>query len=145
MDAGVMVPLGAFALLAAGWYIQARANIAQMEALSRERVAAMEKGLPVPAPDPVLPKPPERPSHPLKSTIAVMAIGIALWVGLPPEHRVWGMVVSAFGTAGLTHWLIAGREEWRRQQVLDQEMHDAYVHYLTARSSVSASRDGREE
>jgi hypothetical protein len=41
-----MVPLGVFAMLVAGWYIQTRAAVAHVEALSRERVAAIEKGVP---------------------------------------------------------------------------------------------------
>jgi len=40
-----MVPLGVFAMLVAGWYIQTRAAIAHVEAISRERVAAIEKGV----------------------------------------------------------------------------------------------------
>ncbi len=101
MDAGVMVPLGVFAMLVAGWYLQTRANIAYVEALSRERVAAIEKGVPLPEKEAEPPKLPERASHPLKPTLAVLAVGIALWVGLAPDHRVWGMVVTAFGIAGL--------------------------------------------
>ena len=39
MDAGVLVPLGVFAMLVAGWYIQSRMAIAQLQALAQERVA----------------------------------------------------------------------------------------------------------
>ena len=142
MDAGVLVPLGVFAMLVAGWYIQSRMAIAHLQALSLERVAAIEKGVPLPEHETELPKPPERAGHPLKPTLSVLAVGVALWVGLPPDHRVWGMVVTAFGIAGLIHWLIAGSDEWKRQRAMDEEMHQAYVQYLKALTSASASVDG---
>ena len=142
MDAGFMVPLGVFAMLVAGWYIQTRAAIAQVEALSRERVAAIEKGVPLPEREPEHPKPPERAGHPLKPTLATLAVGIALLVGLAPNHRVWGMVVTALGIAGVCHWLVAGRNEWQQQQVMEEEMHRAYVDYLKARATSAASGDG---
>jgi len=143
MDAGVLIPLGVFAMLVAGWYIQTRAQIAQMEALSRERVAALEKGVPLPEQDPEPPKPPERAGHPLKSTFAVVAVGIALWLGLAPDHRVWGMVVTAFGAAGLAHWWVAGKAEWTRQRAMEDDMHVAYVEYLKSLARGSAPVDGR--
>ena len=65
-------------MLVAGWYIQTRALIAYEEALSRKRVAAIEKGVPLPDRKPEPPKPPVRAVHPLKPTLAVLAIGIAL-------------------------------------------------------------------
>ena len=110
MDAGVMIPLGVFAMLVAGWYLQTRTNIADVEALSRVRVAAIEKGVPLPEEKAAeLPKPPERASHPLKPTLAALAVGIALWVGLAPDHRLWGMVVTAFGIAGLVSLVRRGQ------------------------------------
>ena len=101
MDAGVLVPLGVFAMLVAGWYIQSRMAIAQLQALAQERVAAIEKGVPLPPRETEPPEPPVRAGHPLKPTLSVLAVGIALWVGLSPDHRLWGMVVTAFGIAGL--------------------------------------------
>ncbi len=143
MDAGVLIPLGVFAMLVAGWYLQTRTNIAQLEALSRVRVAAIEKGVPLPEEKAAeLPKPPERAGHPLKPTLAALAVGIALWVGLAPDHRLWGMVVTAFGIAGLGHWFVAGKDDWKRQRAMEEEMHLAYVQYLNALSSAAAPGDG---
>jgi hypothetical protein len=142
VDNGVLIPLGVFAMLVAGWYLQTRANIAHAEALSRERVAAIERGVPLPAKEAELPKPPERVGHPLKPTLAVLAVGIALWVGLAPDHRLWGMVVTAFGIAGLCHWFVAGKNEWKRQQAMEEEMHTAYVQYLKTLAHASASGNG---
>jgi hypothetical protein len=142
VDSGVLVPLGVFAMLVAGWYIQSRMAIAHLQALTQERVAAIGKGVPLPQRESELPKPPERTGHPLKPTLSVLAVGIALWVGLSPDHRVWGMVVTAFGIAGLGHWFVAGSDEWKRQRVMDEEMHQAYVQYLKALASASASADG---
>ncbi len=139
-----MVPLGVFAMLVAGWYIQTRAAIVHREALSRELVAAIEKGVPLPRPEPEAPKPPERAGHPLKPTLATLAVGIALLIGLAPNHRVWGMVVTALGIAGVCHWLVAGRDEWRRQQVMEEETHRAYVEYVKAQATSVASRNGAD-
>jgi hypothetical protein len=145
LDARILVPLGVFAMLVAGWYIQTRAAIAAAEALSRERIAAIEKGVPLPEPKPKHPKPPERSGHPLKATFAVLAIGIALLVGLAPSHRVWGMVVTALGIAGICYWFVAGRNEWQRQQVMEEEMHRAYVDYLKAQAAFAASDDDADD
>lgn len=142
MNVGVLVPLGVFAMLVAGWYIQTQAAIAHVEALSRVRVAAIEKGVPLPEPEPEPPKPPARASHPLAVTLATLAVGIALLIGLPPNHRVWGMVVTALGVAAVCHWLVAGRNEWQRQQVMEEEMHRAYVEYLKSRATSATSGDG---
>jgi hypothetical protein len=142
LDTGFLIPLGVFAMLVAGWYIQTRAAIAEREALSRERVAAIERGVPVPEPKPEPPQPPQLAGHPLKSTLATLAVGVALLVGLPPNLRVWGMVVTAIGLAGLCHWLLAGRNEWRRQQVMEEEAHRAYVEYLKALAMSTAPGDG---
>ena len=131
-------------MLVAGWYIQTRAAIAHVEALSRERVAAIEKGVPLPRQEPDPPKPPARASHPLAITLATLGVGIALLIGLAPSDRVWGMVVIALGIAGVAQWLVAGRHEWRRQQVMEEEMHRAYVDYLKARATPAASRDGAD-
>jgi hypothetical protein len=139
-----MIPLGVFAMLVAGWYIQTRAAIAHVEALSRERVAAIEKGVPLPEPKPDPPKPPERESHPLKATFAILAVGIALLIGLAPNHRVWGIVVTALGIAAVCHWLVAGKNEWQRHEVMHEEMHRAYVEYLKAQATPAASGDGAE-
>jgi hypothetical protein len=141
MDARVLVPLGVFAMLVAGWYIQTRAAIAHVEALSRERIAAIEKGAPLPEPKPEPPKPPERSAHPLQSTLAVLAVGIALLIGLAPSHRVWGIVVTALGIAGVAYWFVAGRHEWQRQQILHEETHRAYVEYLKALAMHAARGD----
>src|SRR5215831_12536176 len=130
MNAGVLVPLGVFAMFVAGWYLQVRAQTAYHEALSRERVAAIEKGLPIPERAPEPPKPPAPAAHPLKPTFAALAVGIALWAGLAPDNRLWGMVVTAFGAAGLVHWLAVGRADWTRQRAMEEETHRAYVQYL---------------
>jgi hypothetical protein len=134
VDAGVLIPLGVFAMLVAFSYIQVRAMVVDREARSREVLAAIEKGVPPPAPAEPLPAPPEAPGHPLKSTFAALTVGIALWIGLAPDNRVWGMVVTAFGVAGILHWAVVGRSHWRQQQAMYEEMHRAYVDYLRARA-----------
>ena len=138
----MLVPLGAFAMVAVIVYVESRTAIAEREAHSREVVASIEKGVPPPIRQAERPKPPERSSHPLKSIYAVLAVGIALWVGVPPHHRVWGLVVTALGAAGLVHWFIAGRDDWERRRIMEDEMHRAFVQYLTSRAGSPASGDG---
>ncbi len=135
MDAGVLVPLGVFAMLVAGWFLESRAAIAHREALSRERLAALERGVPLPDEKPETPPLPERASDPLKPTLGLLAIGVPLWVWLHPEDRIWGVVITTLGAVGLIHWLLAGRHEWRRRQAQDDAIHRAYVAYLTALAS----------
>ena len=108
MEVAVLVPLGVFAMLVALSYIEGRATMVDREARSREIMAAIEKGVPPPTLAEPLPAPPESPSHPLKSTFAALGVGIALWIGLARDHQVWGMVVTAFGGAGLLHWILVG-------------------------------------
>jgi hypothetical protein len=143
MTAGVLITLGAFAVLVAGWYLQVRAQTAYHEALSRERVAAIEKGVPIPEKGPEPPEPPERAGHPLKPAFAALAVGIALWAGLAPADRLWGVVVTAFGAAGVVHWFVAGKTEWARQRAMEEETHLAYVQYLQSLSRGSGPGDGR--
>ena len=144
MDAGVLIPLGVFAMLVAFSYLHVRAAMVEREARSREVVAAIERGITPPPPAEPLPAPPESPGHPLKSTFAALAVGIALWIGLAPDHRVWGMVVTAFGVAGLVHWLVVGRSDWKRQHAMYEEMHGAYVDYLKARAGALRTGDAHQ-
>jgi hypothetical protein len=141
MDAGILVPLGVFAMLVAGWVLQSWTTIADRKALSRERLAALERGLPPPGEPSATGTPPtlpERAGDPLKPTLALLAIGIPLWVWLEPDDRIWGVVLTALGAVGLGHWLLAGREAWRRMQAQDDELHRAYVAYLKGLGSSRA-------
>lgn len=142
MPWAILVPLGAFAMVAVLAYVEGRTAIAEREAHSREVVASIEKGLPLPTPKEPQPKPPERSSHPLKSTLAVLTVGIALWLGAAPQNQLWGMVVTALGVAGLVHWFIAGRDDWKRRQMMEDEMHRAFVQYLASLAGSPASGDG---
>ena len=118
--------------------------VAYKSILKMRGVAAIEKGVPVPDRKPEPPKPPERAGHPLKPTLAMLAVGVALLFGLPPNLRVWGMIVTALGLAGLWYWFVAGRNEWRRQQVMEEEAHRAYVEYLKALALSATPGDGTQ-
>lgn len=142
MPWGILVPLGAFAMVVVLAYVESRTAIAEREAHSREVVASIEKGVPPPTPKEPQPQPPARSSHPLNAVLAVLAVGIALWAGAPPHHRLWGMVVTALGVASLVHWFIAGRDDWKRRQMMEDEMHRAFVQYLNALAGSPASGDG---
>jgi hypothetical protein len=58
VDPVILIPLGVFAMLVAFSYIEARSAIVHREALSREYLAAIEKGLPPPVQKEEPPKPP---------------------------------------------------------------------------------------
>jgi Flp pilus assembly protein TadB len=142
MPWAMLVPLGVFAMLVAFSYFETRAAIADREARSRELLAAMEKGVPLPAEPAKVPQPPALTGHPLKSALAVLAVGVALWLGLAPGHRVWGMVVTALGIAGLLHWVAAGKRDWKQQREMEEEMHRAYLQYVKSLTGASTSGDG---
>jgi hypothetical protein len=62
VEPGLLIPLGVFAMLVAFSYLETRTAIANREAVSREYLAAIEKGLPPPAQKDPLPTLPGR--HP---------------------------------------------------------------------------------
>ena len=104
--------------------------------------AAIEKGIPLPPRETELPNHLYSPDIPSSPLFRSLPLGSPSGFGFSPDHRVWGMVVAAFGIAGLCHWFIAGKDDWARQRVMDEEMHQAYVEYLKALASASASADG---
>jgi hypothetical protein len=108
------------------------------EMLSKERLAAIEKGMDVP----LLDTPHSRHGSPLLSGLTYLGVGVGLTIGmriLMGWHSPWafGLVVLFIGLAKLIHWFAGGREEWERQRGLDEELQKAYIDRL--RSGVAKS------
>lgn len=145
----LLIPLVSIVLstIAAVIIIWVAINYAQKkrELLSRERLAAIEKGLDVPVLD--TPTPRHRRS-PLHSALILITIGLGL-AGASVLQRdevqslLMGVsIVLAFvGVGQLAYWFLGGRAEWQRQAALDEELRRAYVARLQGRSSESRSTD----
>ena len=109
------------------------------ELLSRERLAAIEKGLDVP----VLDAPsPQRRMSPLQSALVLITAGSGLAgaAALQTHHAQsplmgLGIVLMFVGIGQLAYWLLGGRTEWERQRALDEELRRAYIARLQGRSS----------
>jgi hypothetical protein len=81
-----------------------RRSIREMEARHAERLAAIEKGLPVP-PDPV--KPPRKPSSPLLHGLVWLGVGIAVvFCGLDDALDRLGWIPAAVGAAYLIYYIV---------------------------------------
>lgn len=140
----ILVPLGVCGVIALGGYLQTRAALHGMDLASKERLAALEKGVSLP---PAAPPPPVAPTsrrHPLGAALAALAVGLALLAVLEPGNLAWGAVPAAFGAAGLVHWMVAGKAEWERQLRLDEELHRAYLRYLESAGAAAPPRERTE-
>lgn len=139
----ILVPLGVCGVIGLGGYLQTRAALHGMDLASKERLAALERGVALPPPAPQAPVAPTTRRHPLGSALAALAVGWALVSVLDAANRGWGAALAALGAAGLVHWLIAGKAEWERQLRLDEDIHRAYVRYLeNAGAALSTPKQG---
>jgi hypothetical protein len=113
-------------------YIVMRSVRHKRELLSRERLAAIEKGLDVPLMD--MPELQQRKDPSLAGMILVgLGIGLAIFFrSVAPEHGPWGIgvMLALIGVAILAHWLIRGRAEWERDRALDEDLRRAYIDRL---------------
>jgi uncharacterized protein DUF6249 len=115
------------------------------ELLSRERLAAIEKGLDVP----VLDAPsPQRRMNPLQSALLLMAAGAGLEGAAVLQHGYatspvmgLGIILMFIGMAQLAYWFLGGRMEWERQRALDEELRRAYIARLQNASSLPPSNN----
>jgi hypothetical protein len=85
----------------------------------RERILAMEKGMPLPGPTPAAPERPKY-SNRRANGLVLAGIGLALTIALSAEEGfaeggVWGLIPLFIGIG----WLVAGsidKREWEAQQ-----------------------------
>jgi len=94
--------------------------------LNEERLAAMERGIPLP-PDVFLTNGRRHPRNSLRTGMVELALGVGLVAALLiccPESRLWGwgIVVILVGVANLVYWGLRGREEWDEARARDREL-----------------------
>ena len=143
----LMIPVVAIiasATVIIGWvgilYAQKR-----RELLSRERLAAIEKGLDVP----VLDSPsPQRQMSPLQSALLLMAAGSGVSGAAVLQNSLatsslmgLGIILTFIGIAQLAYWFLGGRAEWERQRALDEELRRAYIGRLQSQSGAPRSNN----
>jgi hypothetical protein len=106
-----------------------KAQNRKRERLSRERLAAIEKGVELP----LIESPRQRQRMSSRAgALLLIPIGIGLSVALWQSGAAWswGLIPGLIGLALLAHWLTGGKRVWERQQALDEELHLAYIDLL---------------
>jgi hypothetical protein len=124
------VPIMALAISPVIVYLALKHARERREIQSRERLAAIEKGLDVLDP-PVL----TRRTSPLYSGIVMLLGGLALTVAMRIMmgfYSPWGfgLVVVFVGLGKLVHWFVGGREEWKQEKELDDDLRRAFIERL---------------
>jgi multisubunit Na+/H+ antiporter MnhC subunit len=121
-----------------------RSSVHKRELQSRERMAAIEKGLEIP----IMDEPRSSRAHnPLQGALVLMAVGTGLlifFLSLPVrEGNPWGIgvMLMLIGVAMLAHWFIRGRAEWDRDRALDEDLRRAYIERLRAGSAPAATTE----
>jgi hypothetical protein len=100
---------GAFAIPIVAIVTGHRRERLELETRHRERMSAIEKGVPVPPDPPVVPR---KPSSPLLRGLIWLGVGLALVLsGLNYDLYRLGWIPVAVGGAYLIYYVV----EWRRQ------------------------------
>jgi uncharacterized protein DUF6249 len=122
-----------------------RAQGRKRERLSRERLAAIEKGLEVPLIE--APRPRQRMSSHAGALLLIgIGIGLSVALGQSGASWTWGLIPGMIGLALLAYWLTGGKRAWERQRALDEELQLAYIDLLrriapAAKPAPAASAD----
>jgi hypothetical protein len=143
---GFLIPITAILMPLGIVYVVSAAAKHKREVLSRERIVALEKGLDVPLLDP-----PEKNKQgsPLGVALATVGAGLGICITLkvlessiPAMPSVWaaGLVPMFVGLAMLVHWFAGGREEWKEQRELDNDLRRAYIDRLRNTGTTPAAR-----
>ncbi|NOZ78644.1 MAG: hypothetical protein GXP48_05590 [Acidobacteria bacterium] len=122
----LVLPVGALAFMAFLIWLAFRAAARRRAALNSVRMAAMERGVPLP-PEAFLDSRRPRPRNSLRAGIIGGGVGAGLAVALAisfPESRLWGwgLAVILVGVAHLIYWRIHGRKEWEEARARDLEL-----------------------
>lgn len=133
LHAMVAMTISIVALILAGVVVRFIVQAARhdRELLSRERMAALERGLDVC----FLVPPPQKRKSPLHTALVTLFSGVGVMVLLfttPTRNTPWGLglLIALIGVALLLHWFAGGRREWEKQRLLDEELSRAYVERL---------------
>jgi hypothetical protein len=106
-----------------------RAQGRKRERLSRERLAAIEKGLELPLIE--APRPRQRMSSRTGALLLIgIGIGLSVVLGQSGAAWSWGLIPGMIGLALLANWLGGGKRAWERQRALDEELQLAYIDLL---------------
>ncbi len=124
--ASVLMPLAALLFVAVIIWLVFRMAARQRAVLSRERMAAMERGIPLP-PEAFMDSHRRRPHNSLKAGLVELGVGAGLVVALViccPESRLWGwgLAVILIGLAHLVYWRLHGRREWEEARARELEL-----------------------
>ncbi len=138
--ASLLIPVVALIFVAVVIWLVFRAAAHRRELLSKERLAALEHGVPLP-PATFLEGLRHRPRSSLKTTAGVLGAGAGMTVALLiccPESRLWGWGVGLIvvGLVHLAYWSIRGRREWEEARAREAEL---------ARTLATGTGDARGE
>src|SRR5260370_30009729 len=104
-----------------------RAQNRQRERLSRERLAAIEKGVELP----LIEGPRQRRRMSSRAgALLLIPIGIGMSFALWQSGAAWswGLIPGLIGLALLAHWLTPRKRAWEPPQALAQGLHPAPLH-----------------
>lgn len=141
--AALIVSLVFVFVMAFLWFVT-RYQRRDRELLHAERMAFLEKGLPLPPQFLPTPDPPpgepgvssenaalqtalgRLPANSLKTGLVAFGLGaglvLAFLLARPPwGHWAWGLVLMLAGAAHLIYWRAAGREEWMAARAFEEQ------------------------
>lgn len=122
----LLIPVAALIFVAVIIWLVVRAATRQRDVLSKERLTALEHGIPLP-PAAFVEGAHQRPHNSLRAGIVELGLGAGLVVALLiccPASRLWGwgVGVMVLGLAHLAYWGIHGRREWEEAQARQAEI-----------------------
>ena len=149
----VLIMSGAIATLLA---VVLRHKRQVRELLSRERLAALDKGVEIPW-EMDIPRP--RRSRRLHLKLGVLLLGASVGLAMivpfagDPDNRnvtlIWALFFFAMGATGIVYDRLFGKAEWERSMAMDEALTRAYIRRLegsavaTHGSTAESARDGR--
>jgi hypothetical protein len=112
-------------------YLNLRSRSHARELLSKERLAALDRGLEIPMDY----LPPRASRNPLKLAIFLLAAGIGLSGSLfilseRGQEWAFGLPVLVIGLGHLAYYFLGGRREWQQRVALETELYRASLRRL---------------
>jgi len=140
-----LIPVAALIFVAVVIWLVVKAATRQRDVLSKERLTALEHGIPLP-PAVFVEGGHHRPRNSLRAGIVELGLGAGLVVALLiccPASRLWGwgVAVMVLGLAHLAYWGIHGRREWQEAQARQAEI----ASVLAAWPSGTSGREDGEQ
>lgn len=134
----LLIAVTALAFVALVIWLVFRTVARRHEVLSRERLAALERGVPLP-PEAFLEGHIRRPRNTLRTGMVELAVGIGaviMLVAAKPGSGLWGagVVVTLLGVANIAYWFIRGRREWEEARAVELELARARAAAMSRRT-----------